>query len=152
MCGVFQEAIFLHLFPPVIPGDLTKTTLATALAADPRLDRSKLRTLWLHKFLQWPINPQLSAPLACRMPFVCVRMIVRALVHGKGSVGDPSQSLHSTEWGRHTEPWRDIWRWGCLFVLINTNEPRLAWNSIGFFCSVFFWMVWAGWWEATIGL
>lgn len=93
MCGVFQEAIFLHLFPPVIPGDRTKTTLAAALAADLRLDRSKLRTVWLHKFLQWPINPQLSASLACCAPFVCVRMIVRALVHGKGSVGDPPPSL-----------------------------------------------------------
>lgn len=32
---------------------------------------------------------------------------------------------------------RDIWRWGCLFVLINTNEPRLACDSIGFFGCFF---------------
>lgn len=52
-----------------------------------RLDQSKLRTVWLHEFLRWPINPRRSAPLdvlARRAAFVCVRTIARALVHGKG--------------------------------------------------------------------
>lgn len=139
MCGVFQEAIFLRLFPPVNPGDLTKTlwpqrSWPTPGWIDPNYApfgcTSSFNGQSIHS--NWRLQRA-----ACCAPFVCVRMIVRALVHGKGSVGDPPQSLHSEEWGHHTESWRDIWRWGRLFVLINTNEPRLAWNSIGFFLFFF---------------
>lgn len=129
MCPVLREAIFLHLFPPVIPGDLAKTTPATG----------------------W-INPN-YAPFGCTSSFdgqsirgdrrlwragaacgICLRAYDCACTRAwKGEVS----GIHPGPCTAQSEAiirGRDV-KYGDgapLFVLIDTNELRLAWSSIGF--------------------
>lgn len=129
MCPVLREAIFLHLFPPVIPGDLAKTTPATG----------------------W-INPN-YAPFGCTSSFdgqsirgdrhlwragaacgFCLRAYDCARTRAwKGEVSG-IQTGPCTAQSEAIILGRDV-KYGDgapLFVLIDTNELRLAWSSIGF--------------------
>lgn len=75
-----------------------------------RLDRSKLPTVWLHKFLQWPINPPQLAALACFTAHgICLRVCICAW---KGKCWEGVSVSGYTGWGNHTTLWHEIWRWG----------------------------------------
>lgn len=139
MCPILREAIFLHLFPPVIPGDLAKTTPATALAAAPPAGSIQIthrlaarvpsmaqsirgdRRLW-------------RAGAACGICLRAYDCVCTRAWKGEVSGIQPGPCTAQSEAiiRGHDVKYGDG---APLFVLIDTNELRLAWSSIGFFFS-----------------